>query len=378
MIKNKNLIKTAVGMALVGGLSFFVNGYYLQKKHESIYGTFENPRYSAKSQINTETKTYNKLSSLEKRTIENYIPKIDSLKNKIDDYQCQLDSLKIYFMNNDFEKCQEDKIEKFTRLYYEINSMYPDFTKTNINLSNDLPNFKFDEIYNLNYEAKEHSKKIAEKITNKNFPEDLSIEIGKIDEKWIIGRYIFDGKKITVKDSLCYAQTLMTFIHEIGHAFSQQNEKYYNYFNYLTKNYKKESGLMDEASAYALEFSSPYFVEDTILSKKMFNLMYLNIKRSLISYLEGNPDIHHEAKIIADATITYFNDPAKAYNYLSLTKYKEIDPKIWEIIDLNIIKLDNRKNLLKLKEFHKEIKNEYSCLLENANQINSEYNLLKN
>ncbi|MBU4241708.1 MAG: hypothetical protein KKF52_00605 [Nanoarchaeota archaeon] len=47
-------------------------------------------------------------------------------------------------------------------------------------------------------------------------------------------------------------------------------------------------------------------------------------------------DIHPIATLISDATLTYFKDPVKAFNYLSTIETEDLEPEIMNIMDKNI------------------------------------------
>jgi len=393
-------IKT-IGLCLfLSGSAFFgvssLKHYFDGKSQKENYGTRENPKYQAiiknnpklplkdfASDLRPKIELANKNLEGKLKTLESFSSQIETLDSKIksakDDKELKdlgLEVTKTSFNYNLFIlKLRTDDVKKQQDLLLKLNN-FIDFSKESFSIGEKkygpLGAFSLD---------------LIKKITGKQYPSDIKIYLtDKIGgDEGTAATYSFLKKEIIVERS-AYLNMVSRIAHETGHAFSQQSEEeFYKGLNVLRNIFdysdevvmaRNQARLLDEASAYAFSKLLPFVVEDKDVSERLliwenettnFTLMgsiknYKNIQDifklnniEIIQFFEMDENNHGFAQLMADATVTYFQDPVKAYNYLSTVEYKKLKPEIWAIMEQNISVCE--KNYVLKKELEDKIIN---------------------
>ena len=232
-------------------------------------------------------------------------------------------------------------------------------------------------------DLEEHSRKLFKKMTGRE-PPSLSISLEDALDNGCVEYYDFSNKMMVVEKA-GYPKTLLAQIHGRGHSISQISDQE---LNEAYNNGNLEFIVEEEKGPYALEIASSYYEENEELSELMKMLMLIYVEDHVQGFFEGgerhnnkNLLIADTAVAIADATITYFQDPKhnpkpdpkQAYEYLVITPYDKIKPEIWDIIE------ENKTQYLRKKRLVKEVNKANSKVDENLEKLRKRFeNVLKN
>lgn len=364
------------GLSLLAGITIIPALYKKTWKaqHEAVWGTVQNPTYKITCDMQpsiTYSRYISKQEEYHKKQIE-IIQKIktDTVKKKIAEF-------KEYFQKNpltpeqknQLKDCYEtfqlylepagleeyvEKLREFMDLYdnafdsFQSNAnmlllelSQRDLTGSLDQIINELYldiGMKFDKSSRLSSqygEADAFARNVFESMTGKKLPENVKLDICEIEEEDVAGLADYINAAIKSEDGH-YARVLSVMLHELGHLSSQHDEAAYTSINPL-RCWSRDVRLLDEACAYCFEIAGAY-----ALSKKDSHLanvaqLYLinYVKIFINEYFDGEQEYHREAAAIADAAITVFGDPAKAYNYLATADSSNLDPRIKETIEKN-------------------------------------------
>jgi len=317
-----NIKKSFIAIPLI--LSLNTNLCFSQ----DVFGSFKNPEYKiTKSIENNVSGTYK--STIGKRLMD--------LAYEGVDYKTKRDAFLIKTNNKVFQ----DKYDDLKAERRSIKSNRESLCSPNrYGLS-----VWSEESFDVN--TREVLEDVVRSATGKEIPDEVKIKFGISNGK--LGHHSPVSNNIRIKEGP-KAEEIMTGLHELGHAFSQQREAgiYDN---------KEKRDVMEEASAFAFSVAGSYFIEDSSLSKSVRKRVLRYIEGEINSYFneEINTDEHNKGAAIADAAITYFKDSGKAYNYLSTTHYNELKGEIFDIILNNKITYNN-SNLYFENKLEKAIK----------------------
>lgn len=217
-------------------------------------------------------------------------------------------------------------------------------------------------------DVKERAKRLFRKMTGREVPADTRLDIEDIADQELAGFYSSQKGEAVAKDA-SYASTLSVFIHELGHLACQQADEF------RIKNYPnpcdRKALVIDEAAAYAFQFAGQFFEENDDLKKHM-SLLSICGKEDLIEeFFNEEQEYHREALALADAAVTHFQDPVKAYNYLATTPYDEVAPEIFQIIERN------RKAFFSKEPAANKAKSEINSIMASIGKLEKRVDSLK-
>jgi len=405
ILKKIGMIAPAAALGIFAFLSF--DHFQEGKKHRKEYGTRESPAYQITADVpkNTKYLTYFSTFSIARERENNKLVKrieeltelstelypltfkrVDKLEESISSLESRLsqeekhkeDSDNIRAMYNAIRTTFEDihhistliTVDSLSNFIYSSVSnteeLSRDFDIAIANLAYDKPSEK-----DKDSEITKRSKELFKKITGKEWPSNLDINIKEIEDEKVAGNYSHILGKIK-SEKRSYPRTLGIIMHEAGHAASQHDEQdFYDSLNLLTAriNQKRETNIIEEAAAYAFQIASAYYEEKEI-SQEMIIEELISQKSLIESYFNSDNEIHREAAALAESAVEYFQCPKKAFNYLATTRYENVDPKIREIIEkakeqyrLNPIYKDQIKEYTeKAKGIHESLKSKLESL----------------
>lgn len=399
--------KKHIAALVFAGLGLLFGGGLVQKKmykaqHEAIWGTVKNPAYKVTCDIQPAI-TYGKYLSdeeeyfNEKTKFVSKIP-IDAIKKKLAEFQ-------EYFKNNPLTPEQQNQIKKsyetfrlcdkpagleerikklkdfielhnacteldshIIQLTFEISSAnaqgYLDRVKKEI----DIDSMQFDKSSKLSGQygpVDDFARDLFEMMTGKKFPADIKLDISEIEKKDVGGRADYKNKKITSEDGH-YAHVLGIMMHELGHFSAQHDENACASLNPLRRS-SREVDMLEEACAYCFQIASAYALskKDSFLANASQLDTFECMKDFIEEYFNGEQEYHREASAVADAAITVFGDPAKAYNYLSTADPFNLDQRIRETIE------KNRSAYQRVKE--QDVQKAYENKLSELEQLDKEF-----